>query len=133
MQSALFHCFHLLRRSSLASVDNGAGMPHAATRRSGLPRDEAHHGLIHVLFDVTGRVLFRRASNFAHHHDQFSFRILIKELERLDEVRSDNRIAPDPDTRGLADAEARELPDGLVGQGATSGYHPYFALLIDSG
>src|SRR5207244_669582 len=44
--------------------------------------------------------------------------IVVEEPEDVHETRAGDRIAADPDARGLADPPRRELADNLVGQGA---------------
>src|SRR5260370_38309963 len=49
--------------SALAAADDGAGMAHAAPRRSGLAGDEADYRLFHIDLDPLGAALFGVAAN----------------------------------------------------------------------
>src|SRR4029079_18251714 len=50
--SSRFHGLNFLFRGSFAAGDDRAGMPHAASRRSGLSSDETDHRLLHVIFYI---------------------------------------------------------------------------------
>ena len=87
-----------------------------------LSGDEADDRLLHVRLDVLGRGLFRIAADFADHDDRFRVRIFVEELDRIDEGGADDRIAADADAGRLADAELRQLTDGLIRQRAGAGH-----------
>ena len=58
-------------------------------------------------------------------------RILVEQVERVDEVGADDRIAADADAGRLADAERGQLPHRLVGQRARAGNDADAARLVD--
>ena len=107
------------------------GVTHAAARRRGLAGDEADHRLPDVCFDVGGRGLFRRAADLADHDDGVRVGIFVEQLERVDERRSDDRIAADADTGRLADAEAGQLTDRFIRQRARARHDAHVALLVN--
>ena len=94
------------------------GVAHAASGRRGLSGDEADHRLLHVLLDVGRRGLFGVAADLADHDDGVRVRVVVEELDGVDEVGADDRVAADADAGGLADAELRQLADGFIGQRA---------------
>jgi hypothetical protein len=55
----------------------------------------------------------------------------VEELEHVDEVVPFDRVAADADARRLADAEGRELTDGLVGERARARHDADAAGLVD--
>ena len=75
-------------------------------------------GFVKLLLDVGRRLFLGRAADLADHHDRFGRRIGREQSQRIDEGRPDHRVAADADARRLAEAEPRELVDGLVGQRA---------------
>ena len=113
-----FHGLDLLRRRALAAGDDRAGVAHAASRRRGLAGDESDHRLLHVRLHVLRRGLFGVAADFADHDHGFGLRIVVEQLERVDEIRADDRIAADADRGRLPDAARGELVHGFVGQRA---------------
>ncbi len=54
-----------------------------------------------------------------------------KSLQDVEVVGAVDRVAADADAGGLAKAEAGELPDGFVGQGAAAGDDADFAGFVD--
>ena len=108
-------------------------MPHASSRRCGLPGDEAHHRFGDVLRDVGGGVFFRRATNLADQDYGSGLRVLLKLLETLDKREASHRIPTDADTGGLANTTCRELGHGFIGQGATARHHSHPSRLMDMG
>src|SRR5579864_2362757 len=93
-------------------------MTHAASRRRRLPGDKRNHRLLHMLFYIGSRGLFRVAANFADHNDRVRFLIFIEQFQRVDKVCPDDRISADPDRRRLANAALRQLEHGFVRQRA---------------
>src|SRR5206468_6870736 len=59
----------LVLGGALAASDNRASMAHAASRRGGLPGDEADDGLLHVGLDPLRGAFFRVAADFADQDD----------------------------------------------------------------
>ena len=108
-----------VRRRALAAGDDGTGMAHALARRRLTPCDEGGDGLVrHVLLDPLRRVLFGRAADLTDDEDGVGVGVVLKELERVDEVRALDGVAADADGGRLADACVRELEGCLVGEGA---------------
>src|SRR6185503_15827322 len=81
-----------------------------------LAADESDDWLLHVRLDISRRYFFRRAADFADHHNPVRIRIFIEHADRIDEVRSDNRIASNADARRLSDLPLRQLADRFVRQ-----------------
>ena len=91
------------------AADDGAGMAHAAARRSGGAGDEAGDGLGAVVLSPSGGFFLGRAADFADHDNAFSFRIIIEHLEHIQMGHARHGIAADTDAGGLDDARAGEL------------------------
>ena len=106
-------------RRALAAGDDGAGMAHTLARRRLTPCDEGGDGLVrHVLLDPLCRVLLGRAADLTDDEDGVGVGVVLKELERVDEVCALDGVAADADGGRLADARVRELERRLVGEGA---------------
>ena len=71
------------------------------------------------------------AADLADHDDRVRLRILVEQLQRVEEVRADDRVAADPDAGRLSDPELRQLPDRLIGQRARARNHADVAFLVD--
>ena len=56
-------------------------------------------GVFHVIIDVLRRFFFVLTADLATHHDSVGFWILFEQLQRVDEVSSNDRIATDADRR----------------------------------
>src|SRR5258706_35977 len=63
---------------ALAAADNRSGMTHAASRRSGLPGDEADNGFLHVGLDPLRGPLFGVAADFANQNNGVGIRIIVE-------------------------------------------------------
>ena len=74
-----------------------------------------------------------RAADLADHHDALGLSVLLEGLETVDEVGARQRVAADAEAGGLAETEAGELPDGLVGQGSGAGDHADGARVVECG
>src|ERR1019366_203107 len=116
-----FHGLHLLSGSSLPSGDDCTGVPHAASGRRSLASDEADDWLFYVGLDELGCVLFGVAADLADHDDCFGLGIFIKEIESIDEVGADNRVATDTDCGRSSDTANCELVHSFVGKRAGAG------------
>src|SRR5579864_315945 len=106
-------------------------MSHAASRRRRLARDEPHYRLLHMGLDVSRGGLLRITADFADHHDGMRVRIGVEKLQRVHEIRADNRIAANPDASRLTDSQARQLPHRFVSQGAGSRHHADVSFFMD--
>ncbi len=122
---------HLFRGGSLAAGDDGAGMPHPLARRGGDAGDVGRHRLGHVLFDEVGRLFFGGAADLADHDDRFGVRVGLEQPQDVEVVGAVDRVAADADAGGLAEAEAGELPDRFVGEGAGAGDDADLARFVD--
>src|SRR5215831_4792813 len=131
--TAAFHSRYFSGGSALPAGDNGAGMPHAPSRRCSLPGHKAYDRFGDVLRDVGGGVFFCSATDLADQDHGIGFRILLKLLETLDKRQASYRIPANADTGGLANTACRELGHGFIGQGATPGYHAYPSRLMNMG
>src|ERR1700722_9918513 len=109
--SGRFHGLNLLRRRALAPGNDGASMAHSASRRRGLTGDESHHRLLHSSLYVFGSSFFGVSADFPDHHHHFGLRVLVEQLERIQKICPDNRIAAYADCCGLTDVARRELID----------------------
>jgi len=68
-------------------------MAHAASGRCGLSRDEADNRLLHFRLHKFRRGFLGVRRDFTNHDHGFGFGVAIKQIERIQEIRSDNRIA----------------------------------------
>src|SRR5260370_32784830 len=118
--------------SALAAADDGAGMAHAAPRRSGLAGDEADYRLFHIDLDPLGGALFGVAADFADQNNGVRLWIIVEKLDGVEERRADDGVAADADAGGLANAEFGELMNGFVSECAAAADHGDVALLVDA-
>src|SRR5207237_475058 len=105
----------LRRGGAFPALDDRAGVAHALARGRGLAADERDDRLLHVRLDPGGRLLFHGAADFADHDHRASARVLVEQIEAVDEVRPLHGVAADADRARLPVAERRELPHGFVG------------------
>src|SRR5262249_8218996 len=70
--------------------------------------------LLHVDLDPFGGNFLRVAADFADQNYCVSVRIIVEELDRVEERSADDRVAADTYACGLADAEASELIHGFI-------------------
>ena len=68
---------------------------------------------------MLGGLLLAAASDFTDEHDGVGVGVIFKHVQHVDEGRSTDRVAADPDARGL-DPEPGELSDRLVGERAAA-------------
>src|SRR6516165_2881328 len=110
---------HLVARTPLTSGDDRAGMAHSPARRSRAAGDKPDDRLLRPRgLQKIGARLLGAAADFADHDDRLGLVVGEKHLEDLDEVRAVDRVAADPDTARLPQANRRRLGDGFIGQGA---------------
>src|SRR5882724_7536559 len=117
---------------ALPAADNGAGVAHPATRRRGLSGNEADDGLLHIGLNPFGGALFRVAADFADQNDGVGVRIIVEKLDGIEKRSADDGIAADADAGGLADAELRQLMDGLIGERAAAADDADVSLLVNA-
>jgi hypothetical protein len=120
--SCILERFDFLRSGTRRSRDNRARMPHPATGRSCLTRDESNNRLRHFLLHELRGVLLVGAANLANHHNCFGIRISLECSETVDEIRSVDRVAPDSNARCLTHSRPGHLKNDLVGKGARAAH-----------
>ena len=62
------------------------------------------------------------AADLAHHQHGLGLRVGLEQRQGVDEARAVDRVAADADAGALADAQVRELPDGLIGERARAAH-----------
>ena len=124
-------CRDLVLGRAGSPADDGAGVAHAFARRRRLARDERRDWLLHVLLDKRRRLLFGVAANLPHHQNRFRLRIVLEQLERVDERGADDGIAAQADAGRLPQFQTRQLPDRLVGERAATADEPDAARLVN--
>src|SRR5260370_15802980 len=116
--------------SALAAADDGAGMAHAAPRRSRLAGDKADDRLFHIDLDPLGGALFGVAADFADQNNRVRLWIIVEKLNGVEKRRADDGVAADADAGGLANAELGELMNGFVSECAAAADHSAAALRV---
>src|SRR5262249_4862437 len=106
-------------------------MAHALAGRSGLSGDKRCHRLSDVLFDKFRRLLFRAAADLTHHQDRLRSRIILEELQGIDERGAYDWITPEADAGRLSESKIGELPNRLIGQGAAAADEADRSRLVD--
>src|SRR5690606_39968104 len=97
-----------LGRARTARGDR-ARVAHAlALRRRGTGA-EAHHRLGHVFADELGRFLFGTAADLADQDDALGLRVVLEQLQRVDEVGAIDRVATAADSGRLDQPRIRGL------------------------
>jgi hypothetical protein len=92
---------------------------HALALGGGAAGDERRlRDVAQVLGGPGGRLFLRGAPDLADEHDRIGLGIRREQLQDVQEAAADDRIAPDPDTRRLADARVGHRLDRLIGEGA---------------
>src|ERR1700722_16879193 len=99
-------------------------MAHTPSRRRRLPRDESNYWLLHVRLDKVRSGFFRVAADLPDHDHGFSLRIAVKQIERVDKIRTDNGIAADSDRGRLPDPALRQLMHRLVSERSRARHNP---------
>ena len=117
---------------AMPAGNDRAGVAHAASRRRGLPGDEADHRLLHSRLHKFRRGFFRVAADLADHDHRFGLRIAIEQVERIDKIRSDDRIAADADRGRLPNAARGQLMHRFVGQRARARNNADVAFLVNA-
>src|SRR5690606_4424735 len=85
----------------------------------------------HEARDMRGSGFFVAAADLAHHHDAFSLRITLEQLDHVDEIQPAHRIAADAHAGALAEADAGGLVHGLIGERARTRHDAHAAALVD--
>src|SRR5207249_11194419 len=70
---------------------------------------------------------FRSPADLTDHDNAPRLRILIEELDCIDEVRADDRISTDTDTGRLPDLPPRELANRFIRQSPAARHDAYMA------
>ena len=85
------------------------------------PTTSAEMGLVNSAADIGGGVLLHVAADLPDQHHGVGVVIFLEQPEHLNKAGADDGVAANTDAGGLPDAQAGELPHGLVGQGAAAG------------
>src|SRR5688500_5599818 len=109
---------HLLGGRAFAARNDGAGVPHAASRGRSLSGNEPYDRFFERFLDVLRRIFLSGAADFADHHDGIGFGIVLKKFQHVDKRGADERIAPDADARRLSHPELCQLMNGFVSKRA---------------
>jgi hypothetical protein len=72
-----------------------------------------------------------RTADFTHHDDGFGLRIILEQLQRINEGCARNRVAADTDTGRLAKAKICGLLHGFIGQCAGTRHDTDLARLVN--
>src|SRR5690606_38682054 len=126
-----FHRGELAFRGALAAGSDRTGMAHALAGRGRGTGDEADDRLLDVLGDVLGAGFLGVAADLADHDDAFGLRVLVEQLEAVDEVQAVDRVASNTDAGRLAQAHLGGLLDRFIGQGARTRDDADLARLVD--
>src|SRR3954454_21944970 len=121
-----------LRRAGGARHDR-PGVAHRLARRRREARDVADDRLVRMLGDVLGGLLLGRPADLAAHHDQLGLRVVLEELDDVDEARAGDGVAANADDARVAEAALGQLVADLVGQRARARDDPDVALLEEVG
>ena len=81
--------------------------------------------------DELGRLFLGAAADLADHDDRLGLRIVLEQLQAIDEVHAMDRVAADADAGALAEADLRGLLDRFVGQRAGTRHDADLARLVD--
>src|ERR1700742_4302479 len=100
-------------------------MAHAPAGRGGDAGNEADHRLLAaalgLVLEELRRILLGRAADLADHDDRGGLLIGQEHFQHVDEFGALDRVAADPDRRGLAQSFLRGLEYRLIGQRARTG------------
>src|SRR6185295_16132191 len=100
----------LLRlRGPRGAGDDRPGVAHLLAGRRGEAGDVGDYRLGDARGDELGGALLGVAAYLTDHHDQLGLRVGLIQLEDVDEVRADDRVAADADNRGVALARLLQL------------------------
>src|SRR5512146_832537 len=87
---------HLIFRKPRPSLDDGACVSHALSRRRSLPGNKGSYRLGHFTSDVIGSFFFVGPTNFPDQDHPFSMGIGFKHLQHIDKTGAVDWIAADP-------------------------------------
>src|SRR5512133_1664846 len=129
--AALLQDRHLFGRGTLAAGDDRAGVTHALAGRGGDAGDVGCYRFGHVLFYEVSPFFLGGAADLADHDDCVGVGVGLEQAQDVQVVGAVDRVAADADAGGLAQAEAGQLPDRFVGQGAGAGDNADTARFVD--
>src|SRR5205823_753329 len=124
VNAGLLHRSHFLGSGAFSPRNDRAGMTHATARGSGAARDKTDDRLRKMFLYIFCRFFLSGAANLADHDHRVRAFIVLEEFERIEKLRSDNRIAADPDAGRLSKSKFGDLPYGLVGECAATRNQP---------
>ena len=78
-----------------------------------------------------GRDFFRVAADLADHDHGLGLGVTVEQVERVHEIRPDDRVAANPEGGRLPDAALGELVHGLIGQRARARHDAHAAFLVN--
>src|SRR5215469_12821488 len=122
------HGSHFVFGLSGPTGNDRAGMTHAAAGRCSLTGDESNYRLLDMLCYVGRSRLFRVPADLTDHDNCMRVEVGVEKLNRVHERRTDDRIAADSDTGGLADPKLRELADGFISKSSRARNHANISL-----
>src|SRR5690606_2262072 len=129
--TGVFQSGKLLVSSTLTTGDDRTGMAHALACRSSHTRDVGHDRLGHVGLDVGRGFFLGAAADLADHDDGLGLRVVLEQLQNVDEAGARDRVATDTNTAGLAETGVSGLLDRFVGQRAGAGNDTDLARQVD--
>ena len=118
-------------RSIFSSADDGTGVTHASTRRSGSTGDKSSDRFLAVRFDPASGFDFSTTTDFTNHDNRFGFRIFVKEFNHIEVRGAIDGVATNAHAGGLSVSLTCELPYCFVGEGARAGNNANFSAFVN--
>ena len=106
-------------------------MSHASAWRCGLTRNESDHRFGNVFFNVVGGFIFGGPADFTDHANGFGAPVSLEQFQYIDELCTDDGVAANSHTGGLADSQLGQLSNGFIRQGSTAGNDADIALFMN--
>ena len=110
---------------------DGTSVPHSTSWRRSGSGDETDNGFGHVLFGPCTSFFFSGAADFTDHDDGVGVGIFIEQLQRIRVIGSDHRVAANPNTCGLSEAQCCQLTDSLISQSTWTGSHAHSTFFMN--
>lgn len=111
--------------------DDGSGVAHAASWRSGRSGNEGGDWLLAVVLDPTTSFDFGVATDFADQDDGFGLVVVVEHLDDVEVGGAVDGVATDADAGALAFADLAHLPDCFVSEGSGARDDADLAALVD--
>ena len=106
-------------------------MAHALALGRRLAGDIRGDGFGDMRLNIFRRFFFTRSADFAHHHDGFGRRVVLKHFQAINKIQTFDWVATDADAGALAQIQTRGLMYRFIGQGAGARHDADFAGLMD--